>query len=62
MTLIPQHTHTHTHTHTHLTTFLVVGSSPLVVKNPPANVGDIGDSGSIPESGRFSRGGHSHPL
>ena len=25
----------------------------LVVKNPPANAGDIRDVGSIPESGRF---------
>ena len=24
----------------------------LVVKNPPANAGDAGDLGSIPESGR----------
>ena len=25
----------------------------LVVKNPPANAGDIRDTGSIPRSGRF---------
>ena len=36
----------------------------LVVKNLPANAGDIRDAGSvlIAESGRFPRGGHSNPL
>ena len=34
----------------------------LVVKNPPANAGDITDVGSTPESGRFPRGGHGNPL
>ena len=34
----------------------------LVVKDQPANAGDIGDSGSIPESGRFPREGNSNPL
>ena len=29
----------------------------LVVKNPPANVGDIRDAGSIPGSGRSPGGG-----
>ena len=33
----------------------------LVVKNFPANEGDIGDMGSIPESGR-SLGGYGNPL
>ena len=33
----------------------------LVVKNPPANAGDIGDTGSIPGLGR-SPGGHDNPL
>ena len=28
----------------------------LVVKNPPANVGDAGDVGSITGSGRYPRG------
>ena len=32
-----------------------------MVKNPPANVGDIGDEGSIPGSGRFP-GGDGNPL
>ena len=34
----------------------------LVVKNPPANAGDITDVGSIPESGRSPGGWHSNPL
>ena len=33
-----------------------------MVKNPPANAGDIRDAGSIPESGRSPGGGHSNPL
>ena len=34
----------------------------MVVKNPPANAGDRRDLGSIPGSGRSSRGGHVNPL
>ena len=34
----------------------------LVVKNPPASVGDIRDAGSIPGLGRSPGGGHSNPL
>ena len=34
----------------------------LVVKNPPANVGDVRVVGSIPGSGRSSGGGHGNPL
>ena len=34
----------------------------LVVKNPPANEGDIRDAGSVPESGRPSGRGHGNPL
>ena len=34
----------------------------LVIKNLPANAGDIRDVGSIPESGRSPGGGHSNPL
>ena len=34
----------------------------LVVKNPPANAGDIRDEGLIPGSGRFPEGGYGHPL
>ena len=33
-----------------------------MVKNPPANAGDIRDVGSIPGSGRSHRGGHGNPL
>ena len=34
----------------------------LVVKNPPANAGDIRDPGSIPGSGRAPGGGHGNLL
>ena len=34
----------------------------LVVKNPPANAGDVGDTGSIPGSGRSPAGGDGTPL
>ena len=34
----------------------------LVVKNPPANVGDVRDAASIPGLGRSSGGGHGNPL
>ena len=34
----------------------------LVVKNLPANVGDIGDTDSIPGLGRFPGGGHGNIL
>ena len=34
----------------------------LVVKYPPANVGDIRDMGSIPGLGRSPGGGHGNPL
>ena len=34
----------------------------LVVKNPPANAGDIRDVGSIPGSGRTPGGGQGSPL
>ena len=34
----------------------------LVIKNPPANAGDIRDMSSIPGSGRLPGGGHSNPL
>ena len=33
-----------------------------VVKNQPANAGDPGDMGSIPESGRSTGGGNGNPL
>ena len=34
----------------------------IVVKNPPANVGDARDAGSIPGLGRSSGGGNGNPL
>ena len=34
----------------------------LVVKNPPANAGDITDTGSVPGSERSPGGGHGNPL
>ena len=34
----------------------------LVIKNLPANAGDIRDAGLIPESGRSPGGGHGNPL
>ena len=34
----------------------------LVVKNLPANAGDIRDAGSIPGSGRSPGGGNSNPF
>ena len=33
-----------------------------MVKNPPANAGDIRDVGLIPDSGRSPGGGNSYPL
>ena len=34
----------------------------LVVKNPPANAGDIRDVASVPGLGRSPGGGHGNPL
>ena len=34
----------------------------LVLRNPPANAGDIRDVGSIPGWGRFPGEGHGNPL
>ena len=34
----------------------------LVLKNPPANAGDIRDAGSIPGSSRSPGGGNGNPL
>ena len=33
-----------------------------MVKNLPANVGDLGDVGFIPGKGRYPGGGHGNPL
>ena len=42
----------------------VHGASPvvLVVKNLPANAGDVRDMGSIPGLGKFPRGEYGNPL
>ena len=32
-----------------------------MIKNPPANAGDAGDTGSIPESGRYPGEGNGNP-
>jgi len=34
----------------------------IVIKNPPANAGDIRETGSIPGLGRSSGGGRGNPL
>ena len=34
----------------------------LVVKKPPANAGEVGDTGSVPGWGRSPGGGHGNPL
>ena len=57
------------HVHS-LSTVCFMGQTPalrasqvvLVVKTPPANLGDVGDTGLIPGSGRSPGGGHSNPL
>ena len=40
---------------------IIASQVALVVKNSPANAGDLRDSGSIPGSGRFPGGGHGYP-
>ena len=44
--------------------FMCLGASHvvLVVKNPPASAGDIGDMGLIPGAGRSPEGEHGNPL
>ena len=42
--------------------FCLLFQVALVVKYPPANAGDIRDTGSIPELGRSPRQGHGNPL
>ena len=43
-------------------TFLMDFPCGSVVKNPPANAGDIRDMGSVPGLGRSSGEGHGNPL
>ena len=45
-----------------LRTVLQASQGALVVKNPPANAGDITDAGSIPGSGRSLGEGNCNPL
>jgi len=42
--------------------YLRASQVALVVKNLPANAGDIRDAGLIPGSGRSPGGGHGNPL
>ena len=42
--------------------YLWASQVALVVKNPPANAGDIKDTGSTPGSGRSPGGGHGNPC
>ena len=37
-------------------------SGGSILKNPPANAGDVGDSGLIPALGRSPGGGNGNPL
>ena len=52
------------HRRVHLGLFSYWGASQveLVVKNPPANAGEVREVGSIPGSGRSPGGGHGYPL
>ena len=52
------HVYTYIPTYTHVW----VSQVALVVKNLPANAGDIRDMGLIPGSGRSPGGGHGNPL
>ena len=47
---------------THGQGFKRVSQVALVVKNPPANAGDMTATGSIPGLGRSPGGGHSNAL
>ena len=46
----------------HWPSFLWASQVALVVKNPPANAGDVRDRGLIPGSGRSPGGGHGNSL
>ena len=52
------------YTYSFITKYKGQGASQeaLVIKNPPANVGDIRDMGLIPGMGRSPGGGHGNPL
>ena len=54
--------HIHNRQNYHYSSELWTSQVVLVVKNPPANAGDIRDVGWIPRSGRSLGGGHSNPF
>ena len=45
-----------------MTIYIILGPGSTVVKNSPANAGDIGDAGSIPRLGRPPGEGNGNPL
>ena len=49
------------YTHTHTLIYIWASQVVLVVKNLPANAGDLRDAGLIPGLGRSSGGGHGNP-
>ena len=51
----------YTHTHTHIT-YIWASQVALVVKNLPANAGDVRHADLIPWSGRSPAGGQGNPL
>ena len=69
--VLTQHTHTriHTHTYIHMHTYVCfqpgitwVSQAVLVIKNLPANAGDVRETSSIPWSERSPGGGHGNLL
>ena len=46
----------------HYAIHLGASQGALVVKNPPANAGDVRDAGSIPELGKSPGGGYGSQL
>ena len=63
-TKIPQASQSSQNKHTNKVNYGTLWASQvaLVVKNLPANAGDIRDAGSIPRSGRSSGGRNGYPL
>ena len=51
-----------THIHVHIHIYIGASQVAPVVKNPPANAGDIKDTGSTPGSGRFPGEGNGNAL
>ena len=46
----------------YICTYIWASQVVLVVKNPPANAGDVKDTGSTPRLGRSPGGGYGNPL